>query len=107
MFDFFLQTDEQAKGKSKSNDFLYSHLLTYSIGLALMALMNPQFNHPIIALVWILVNAVAHFFTDYVTSRASSLLFEKNNYNDAFVVIGADQMIHYVTLFGTFLYFTR
>ena len=56
---------------------------------------------------WVILNAVAHFFTDYITSRASSLLFKDNNYHDGFCVVGFDQLIHYITLIGSFYYLTH
>jgi len=108
VFDFYCQTDEQAKEKSTSNVWLSKHVLTYTLGLALMALMLfPMFPCVWGAAAWISLNAIAHFFTDYITSRASSLLWKEGNTHDFFVVIGADQLIHYLTLFGTLVYYTR
>lgn len=108
VFDFFLQTDEMARGKSSSNKHLCDHIGSYCAGLWIMALLNTSyfnFNFAMIA-VWIILNSFFHFFTDYVTSRASSLLFKAENYHDAFVVIGIDQFIHYATLFMSFYYIT-
>lgn len=106
--DFFLQTDEQAKGKSSSNKWLGMHVGTYSLGVLFITMLNFNlFLSPIAALVFWLLNVVAHFFTDYVTSRATSLLWKEGRTHDFFVTIGADQLIHYMTLFGTFIWLTK
>ena len=106
VFDFFFQTSEMAQGKSKSNNALLSHVQVYTIGLTVMAFLNcAYFQYSwSVALVWIAGNAVAHFFTDYVSSRASSLLYKDENYHDFFVTIGLDQFVHYATLFSSFYY---
>lgn len=104
IFDFFLQTSWQATKKSKNNVALASHVGVYSIGLILIVLLNfGYFQHLGYAIGYVVLNAVAHFFTDYVTSRASSSLYEKEEYHDFFVVIGFDQLLHYLTLIVTFV----
>ena len=104
IFDFFAQTHWQATNKSKNNIALLSHVGVYTIGLILMVLLNyGYFQHLSYAVGFIVFNAVAHFFTDYVTSRASSSLYEKEEYHDFFVVIGFDQLLHYLTLIGSFV----
>lgn len=108
-FDFFFQTDQMAIGKSKEYKWLNKHVQVYAIGLALMAIFNCAFFGMSITLMyaWVLFNAAAHFFTDYVTSRASSAIYATNeSKHDFFVMIGVDQLIHYVTIFASFVYFT-
>lgn len=116
VFDFFLQTDEQAKGKSQENKWLLSHCKTYGLGLMLIAILNMDlfYSPELKGLVTIAkmfcfvgLNFGLHFFTDYVTSRASSLLWKEGKVHDFFVTIGADQMIHYFTIFGTLLWITQ
>ena len=116
VFDFFCQTDEQAQGKSKENKWLLSHVQTYSIGLILIALFNmdlfvsPELRGIVTIFkmaAFVSLNFGLHFFTDYVTSRASSLLWKEGKVHDFFVTIGADQMIHYITLFGTLFWITQ
>jgi hypothetical protein len=105
LFDFFLQTDEQAKGKSHDNFFLGAHVVVYTAGLIIMALLTPILrSSPEIFFAWVGFNSVAHFFTDYVTSRASSLLWKDGAIHDFFVTVGIDQYIHYFTLFGSLAY---
>lgn len=90
--DFILQTDNMAKGKSKSNRWLAIHVGTYSLPLIILG--------PLYAL----VNGVAHFAIDYVTSRWSSKLLAKGEVHNFFVVIGFDQALHLTTLVLTYLW---
>jgi hypothetical protein len=71
-----------------------------------MAWMNIKYLDNLIY-VFIPLNALAHFLTDWVTSRATSALYKEERYHDFFVVIGFDQLLHYVTLFGTFVWLTN
>ena len=109
LFDFFLQTDKMAQGKSKDNWALLHHVGTYWVGLWVMAFLNWKcFANPSeYVAIFVLLNAMLHFFTDWVTSRATSLLYKEERYHDFFTVIGADQLCHYVTLFGTFLWLSN
>lgn len=105
LFDFFLQTDEQAKGKSHSYKMLSQHVGVYTLGLLVMATFTPALNaSPHIFFGWVAFNGLAHFFTDYVTSRATSLLWKEGAVHDFFVTVGIDQYIHYFTLFGSLTY---
>jgi hypothetical protein len=46
----------------------------------------------------------AHFATDYVTSRISKKFFDAKDYHNGFVVVGFDQVLHYVQLLATFIW---
>jgi hypothetical protein len=116
LFDFYFQTDEMAKNKSKCTDALMSHVAVYSIGLLFMLVLNGMFflsdsvgtflmSMGMVG--FVVINTIAHFVTDWVTSRATSALYKEERYHDFFVVIGVDQMIHYITLFGTFIWLTN
>lgn len=108
IFDFFLQTDEMAKGKSSSNMWLGIHAGVYSLGLLLITILNFNlFASPGLVFSFWILNVIAHFFTDYVTSRASSLLWKDSKIHDFFVVIGCDQLLHYITIFGTLIWLTQ
>lgn len=108
VFDFMLQTHWMATNKSKNNVALGEHVAVYVSGLCIIAFLNAgYFNNFAFATAWVIVNGVLHFLTDYVTSRATSLLYKDENYHDFFVTIGFDQLCHYFTLFATFLYFTK
>lgn len=109
--DFVLQTDKQAKGKSKNWNDLLSHTLTYSIvwiviGL-LWCLFDIQINTSKIAgyILWFTsITFIAHTITDYFTSRLNSRLWSEGKVHNFFVSIGFDQVLHYVQLFTTYYF---
>jgi len=114
--DFMLQTDKMAKGKSSSNRWLTYHILAYSAVLLLV--FGPWYA---------LLNGLAHWVTDYFTSRASGKQWKKAAMYQAiiadpttgvdvktwatennayhvhwfFVVIGFDQFLHAAILIIT------
>lgn len=88
--DFLLQSDNVAKNKSKDSLVLLYHVSVYSLPFYWF---GPAFA---------LINAAAHFATDYVTSRLTSWLYQKNERHWFFVVIGLDQAIHLTTLILTY-----
>lgn len=97
--DFILQTHAQAQNKSSSNLWLGKHIASYSAGLfAALWLSN---RAPATFIVYVLVNAAAHFATDWVTSRMTSKLWKAQRIRHFFWVIGADQAIHMTTLLAT------
>lgn len=89
--DFICQTHDMAINKSKSNDFLFSHILMYTIIISVA--FGPLYG---------LVNGILHFGTDYFTSRRTSVLFGKGDYHNGFVVVGFDQLIHALCLIFTY-----
>jgi uncharacterized membrane protein len=107
MFDFFFQTDKMAKNKSTSNLALLEHVVVYTYGICMIWTLNISKFEIWQGLAFILINAVAHFVTDWVTSRATSALYKEERYHDFFVVIGVDQFCHYLVLFGTFIWLTN
>ena len=84
--DFVLQTDEMAKGKSKSNKWLLIHVGAYAAPFLFFGFK------------FALLNGCIHFLVDWYTSRLSSYMWEKGRVHDFFTVIGADQAIHMFTL---------
>jgi len=96
--DFVLQTHWQASNKSKNNEALIRHVLTYTLVLSLAT----DVTFPNVAWrdweMFVTANGFLHFWTDYVTSRASSKLYAKQDWHNFFVVIGFDQLIHQTTL---------
>ena len=104
--DFIYQTDEMAKNKSKSLYWLSEHILAYSlvmfnILLPVLILCGESVKNIII---FVLLNAVLHFITDYFTSKESSKLYAKGDVHNFFVVIGIDGFIHQITLILTYNY---
>lgn len=119
--DFFCQTDWMALNKSKSLDALAVHTWAYLLlGLLPIITILGLLTHPDHLLVmWWILNGLCHFVQDGITSRITSRLWfipmecvsENDNLWYAypqmskrhwfFVAIGADQLLHYVTLFVT------
>lgn len=97
--DFLAQTEWMASGKSKSIIPLASHIFVYSIVmLIMMAAILPLkggFNESQL-LMFIGINAVLHFVTDYISSRASSKAYAKKDLRTFWAVIGADQLAHFL-----------
>lgn len=105
--DFVFQTHWMAVNKSKNNLALGSHVLVYTIvvGIILGIPLYVYGNIPYITLgTWVTVNGILHFITDYITSRITSKLWQKEDYHNFFVVVGFDQVIHYTCLFATIIY---
>jgi hypothetical protein len=97
-----------AKGKSSCNWELTDHVLVYTAGLIAMVFATASYYHNwAFVPVFVILNAVLHWLTDWITSRASSALWKDGKVHDFFVVIGADQLIHYLTLFGTFVWLSN
>lgn len=98
--DFVLQTEEMATKKSKDNFMLAMHVLTYtSAWMAVLFFISPN---KVAILIFGIITYVAHFITDYLTSRWTSYLYRKGKYygfHSFFNVIELDQLLHYFQLF--------
>lgn len=97
MADFVLQREKWKRTKSSSMIALSLHCLTYG---AIMFMMV-SFLSPI----WAIFNMLAHFVIDYFTSRIMKPLWEDGEFNDFFFYLGLDQLMHYLTLFGSYMMF--
>ena len=110
--DFICQTDRVARGKSKNIEILTQHAFTYAcvfIGLVVGAnsifhLTNINFDKWAVTYLFVVYT---HWFADFFTSKINSLLWEKELVHWFFVGIGADQLIHYITLFSWFNHYTK
>lgn len=90
--DFVLQSDYVANGKSSNNKILAGHVLLYGLPFYWFG-------------AWFaVVNMVAHFMTDWVTSRVTSWLWQHYKRHWFFVTIGFDQAVHMTTLLMTYKY---
>lgn len=106
--DFILQSDANAKGKSSSWIHLLSHTFIYSlvwIPCVLVYLHYTSEISPLLrifeTLAFVVITFISHTITDYITSREVKKLFAKNDHHNGFILIGFDQMLHYVQLFLT------
>lgn len=103
--DFVLQSDWMAQNKSKDNRALGLHVTAYTSALAIgsipLVFILGYGSHPAIGpvtAIWVIANGGAHFVTDFITSRINSRLWAAKEVHWFFVGIGADQVIHYLTL---------
>ncbi len=102
--DFVLQTDKQAKGKSKNWSDLLEHTNNYSLLWTIIGMfytiisLNTSWNW----LLFGLITFIAHTITDYFTSRLNSKLWAKGQTHNFFVSVGFDQTLHYIQLFLTY-----
>jgi len=107
--DFILQSSEMALQKSTSNDWLSTHVGVYSVVLlAGASIYNGIFGYLTgsvftlgALLVFIALNGVLHWVTDYFTSRLSARLWKAERRHDFFVCLGGDQLVHAITLILT------
>ena len=90
--DFILQSNWMAQNKSKANFPLFVHTVVYT---GIFLLLDP---------IYAIVNGVAHFVTDWITSRWSKYYWGKGNVHNFFVVIGFDQAMHMTTLILTYIW---
>lgn len=102
--DFVLQTDKQAKGKSKNMNDLIDHTHSYSIIWLMVGSIYCLYYNlgPYKAVYFYLITFICHTATDYVTSRINSRLYDEGKRHTFFVSIGFDQWLHYVQLFLTY-----
>lgn len=109
--DFILQTDKQAKGKSKNWDDLLSHTGTYSFIWLILGMLYTwylaynqdwEINTGFSLILFTVITFICHTITDYFTSRLNSKLWAKGDVHSFFVSIGFDQVLHYVQLFLTY-----
>jgi predicted ABC-type sugar transport system permease subunit len=117
--DFVLQSHWMATNKSKNIWALSSHVLVYTATFAFIMLMSGillsttvWWSSAIMAMLtpvafayWIALNGALHFMTDFVTSKITSALWQRADFHNFFVVVGADQLIHYTCLIGTLFLF--
>ena len=97
--DFMLQTDRMAQNKSKSNIWLTTHIIYYTLPfLFLFGGTMLATTGSFVGIWYALLNGALHWITDYVSSRKTSELWAKGDTHNFFVVVGADQAIHLSTL---------
>ena len=112
--DFFCQSHMMSISKSSSNRWLTLHVSIYTlvlfIGMTFMYYRDTAFSPlPWRLYVFVLLNGILHWITDYFTSRLNKKLWLSGMNPDRtektlhwfFNGVGIDQYIHYATLFTT------
>jgi Protein of unknown function (DUF3307) len=92
--DFLFQTNWMATNKSHNFIALITHVSIYTLTLTLGTIIVFNFK-------FLLINFIAHGLTDFLTSKVTSKLWQRNDIHNFFVVVGFDQYIHAVTLILT------
>lgn len=107
--DFALQTHEQAIGKSEGSSILNAqlsfHVSIYSIVMSL-SLYAIGFSF-LLALKFWSITYLSHYITDYCTSRIGKPYWAKNDFHNGFVVVGADQLLHFIQIYYTLHYISN
>lgn len=98
--DFGLQTHEQATQKGGSNKWLFYHVGVYSLiwWVASYIILDNSLSSFLFAS----ITFFAHFITDYITSRIGKPFWKGGDFHNGFVVVGFDQILHYLQLIATF-----
>lgn len=86
--DFVAQDDRMAKNKSTDFGWLTFHCVIYA--LCFSWTLNMEFVFIIFAV---------HFVTDFFTSKITSKLYKAKEYHYFFVVIGFDQLLHFLQIY--------
>jgi len=107
--DFVCQTHEMAINKNKSNYWLSAHVGVYTLVTFLawgFTIFQPGIMFHLSTYLWFTTFIfTTHWITDYITSRFSSKYFGKGDYHNGFVVVGIDQVFHYIQLLGAYYLF--
>jgi ABC-type maltose transport system permease subunit len=90
--DFTCQGRYLATNKSSNNWVLLTHILVYSLVMGFLLV-------PLgIALTYIVLNAILHLCTDYVTSRLTTRFFKNGQHYLFWNTIAFDQFAHIAAL---------
>lgn len=104
--DFVLQSDNIAKNKSKSIKILLTHGFQYSLvwGICLFLLLLPRLDKEAIIFIsaFVSITVITHSVVDFFTSKINSFLLSKGKTHEFFIVVGLDQILHYIQLYLTF-----
>jgi hypothetical protein len=102
--DFQMQSRHIAETKSKSNKSLSIHVLLYAATFIIAGLVSFVCGDNVDVVkfaVFVAVNGLLHWITDYITSRETTKAYQNGNMEKFWNIIGLDQLIHGVTLYTT------
>jgi len=102
--DFMCQTDKMAQNKSKSNYWLSMHVIVYTAVTMVSWIILFAFSMIYVPITAFILIFAMHWITDYTTSRISSKLYQKGDIHNFFVIVGLDQVLHYIQLFLVYKY---
>lgn len=107
--DFIAQPREVAEQKGNSFSSLTIHTMFYSVlfllsmGVYAGAVLHMKADPVVgLAVLFGLITFIFHTITDYYTSKLSTYLWEAGQKQDFFVLLGLDQLLHFVQLFLTY-----
>jgi hypothetical protein len=103
--DFGLQTHQQATLKSSEEKFLFYHVGVYSL-IWLVAILAYGFKL-YSAFTFSFITFVFHYMTDWITSRVGKPFWKNDDFHNGFVVVGFDQLLHYIQLIYTWKLITE
>lgn len=100
--DFAMQTHEQATKKGEGwkvwNKWLFYHVGVYTLIWGVFYWIVPL-DHSVGGwLAFMLVIGIPHYIVDWVTSRLSKPFFKSGDFHNGFVVVGFDQVLHYICI---------
>lgn len=108
--DFHFQSDRLARSKATSISALTEHIVIYTFTWIIWAFALFEACSNSLGEMWIKcgifggITFVCHWITDYFTSKKVKKLFDMQDFHNGFVVIGFDQILHYVQLFATYIW---
>lgn len=98
--DFGLQTHEQAIGKGTDERQLKWHVMVYS------AIWFPMsyclLENAVLSTIFAVITFICHYVTDYFSSRIGKPYWERKDFHNGFVIVGADQVLHILQLFSLY-----
>ena len=103
--DFGLQTHDLATKKSTDIIWLTYHVAVYSLRWLFASFV--YFGDIWLSLVFTIVTFILHWITDFLTSRIGKPFWDKQDFHNGFVVVGFDQVLHYIQLVVTLLMLTK
>jgi len=104
--DFVVQTRKQQINKSSNNLQLLAHTSSYGLILTICTYILYWTNsfgsqYWYTPLLFGIIQFITHTVVDWITSRINKKLWEDGYVHEFFVMIGFDQLIHYVILFSS------
>lgn len=106
--DFIVQTDWQAKNKSKNLEALSRHILSYTVCMTVLVLVaadSMQLKYtPYLIWLFAVITLASHFITDFFTSKFNAKMWAAQKYKLFWTGIRFDQFLHATQLILTSYY---